>query len=88
MDKGVQAMQPHVEVFGVTVADVLREEPLHRDLDVVEVFAGVRAVANAAESAGKTSEAIDRDINVKHDLTTKQGFMFMIVCIMRLAIDG
>ena len=83
-------------VHGLTVFAVLSSHEwvhLPRDLDCVEIFAGVGSIAAAAAEKGLRTAAYDkRRISgvTEHteDITTLQGFRTAIALVLRLATHG
>ncbi|CAL1141078.1 unnamed protein product [Cladocopium goreaui] len=85
---------------GFTVANILADgkfQSLERDLDVVELFAGVASIHGAAQGAGVASAAYDiiRDPGRSdsqgedsEDFSCKQGFINAIKLVMRLRPKG
>ena len=82
-------------VHGLTLAgaQALPEASSPRDLDVVEVFAGVAAISRAASARGISAYAFDKDripgmTNVpgpaSEDLTSQEGFMSAVRLTCRL----
>ena len=83
-------------MHGLTVAAVLdSHEWMHlpRDLDCVEIFAGVGSIAAAAAEKGLRSAAYDKGripgvTEGTEDITTLQGFRGAIALVLRLAAHG
>jgi hypothetical protein len=81
-----------VELFGWSIDGMLRDPVLaglDRDLNVVELWAGKKAVADGAGRRGfavATAELHDDPIG--QDLTTPLGFQFAVGLVMRLARNG
>ena len=85
---------------GFTVENILvnpQFQNLDRDLDVIEIFAGVASVHRAAEKAGCASAAFDilrvpgkSDCTGEEseDFSCKQGFVNAIKLVMRLKQNG
>ena len=85
-------------VYGLTVAAVLNSHEwaaVHviRDLDCVEIFAGVGSIAAAAAQKGLRTAAYDKGritgvTESTEDITTAQGFTTAINLVLRLAPHG
>ena len=83
-------------VHGLTVAAVLNsDEWMHvpRDLDCVEIFAGVGSIAAAAAEKGLRSATYDKNripgvTEQTEDITTLQGFRGAIALVLRLVSYG
>ena len=87
-------------LFGLTVLGCLVNPAFHgpRDLDVVELFAGVAAITRAARNAGYQAEAYDKnrvlgqtddDTDSKcEDITTEKGFLRAVSLVMRIKMAG
>ena len=81
---------------GLTVAAVLNSHEwmnLPRDLDCVEIFAGVGSIAAAAAEKGLRAATYDKArspgvTDKTEDITTLQGFRGAIALVMRLASHG
>ena len=85
---------------GFTVENILADpqfQTLDRDLDVIEIFAGVASIHRAAEKAGFASAAFDilrvpgqSDCTGEEseDFSCKQGFVNAIKLVMRLKQNG
>ena len=83
-------------VHGLTVAAVLNSHEwmhLPRDLDCVEIFAGVGSIAAAAAEKGLRAAAYDKGripgvTEETEDILTLQGFRGAIALVMRLVSHG
>ena len=83
-------------VHGLTVAAVLNSHEwthLPRDLDCVEIFAGVGSIAAAAAEKGLRAAAYDKGripgvTEETEDILTLQGFRGAIALVLRLASHG
>ena len=83
-------------VHGLTVAAVLNSHEwmhLPRDLDCVEIFAGVGSIAAAAAEKGLRAAAYDKwripgATEEAEDILTLQGFRGAIALVMRLVSHG
>ena len=83
-------------VHGLTVAAVLNSgEWMHfpRDLDCVEIFAGVGSIAAAAAEKGLRSATYDKKripgvTEQTEDITTLEGFRGAIALVLRLVSHG
>ena len=94
-------MPGFLQVFGLTVAACLTDPVrLHgpRDLDVVEIFAGVASIAGAAKEAGYRAMAFDKSrvpgltdslsSEVSEDVSCEHGFLHAVSLVMRLRVGG
>ena len=83
-------------VHGLTVAAVLHSDEwahLPRDLDCVEIFAGVGSIAAAAAEKGLRAAAYDKKripgvTEKTEDITTLRGFRGAITLVLRLVSHG
>ena len=92
---------PESQVFDLTVAACLLD-PVHlncpRDLDVVEIFAGVASIVGAAKEAGYQAIAFDKSrvlgltdslsSKASEDVSCKHGFLHAVSLVMRLRVGG
>jgi hypothetical protein len=70
---------------------ILADPELHkhpRDLDVVELWAGVQSVTLAARAWGLQAESFDILQNNQNDITTHSGFLKAVALVMRLKPQG
>lgn len=86
-----------ISVMGLTLAAALASAPADRDLDVVELWAGVASVAGAATRAQYRASAFDLHrvpgvTNVPgddcEDITTMTGFKAAVALVLRLREGG
>ena len=79
-------------VFGYTVKDVLVDKRwcrLPRNLDVVEMEAGIAAVTKGARMGGHRAEPYDKKIDpVRQNLLTQVGFEYALELTFRLRPGG
>lgn len=83
--------QPRILVFGHSVEEILSNPDWQgeRDLDALEIFAGVESVKTAADDEGLRAMAIDKDKDaVNHDLTTETGFLYVCSVLMMVVVNG
>lgn len=97
----VRAMNPidcSLLIFGLTVSSVLDNACEQRDLDVVELWSGVGAIASAAEAAGFAAMAFDKfrirgvtdidDPDTTEDILLEAGFRRALSLVLRLRPGG
>ena len=83
-------------IFGMSVEDVLRNTEWSnspRNLECVEIFAGVGSVAAAASDLNLRAATYDRNripgsTEATEDITTQQGFRTAVSLVMRLVPAG
>ena len=78
-------------IFGLTVAQVLRSPEwinTPRDLNVVELWAGVGHVAKAAQGLGLQAATFEKDNDPQHHFLHQVGFLAALALVMRLAPGG
>lgn len=63
-------------------------EPVPRDLDCVEAYAGVAAIARAFTAAGLASRAYDKVISEEDDVLTVTGLVRLFWLVLRLKPGG
>ena len=86
-----------MRIFGLTLAAAVALSPVHRPLSVVELWAGVGAVANAAASQGLPSKAMDiervpgmTDGNgpESENILSRAGFMNSLKAVLAIQPGG
>ena len=91
MHRRAAAMACTVVLFGLSVNSILSCGDwvgVQRDLDVVEMFAGVASVTKAARGLGLTAEPYDILRSPQEDITTAGGFRTAVKLAMRLKAKG
>ena len=80
-----------VLLFGLTVAQVLTSPAWNqtpRDLQVVELWAGVGHVAAAAREQGLKAATFEKDHDELQNFLHQPGFMAAVALVMRLSPGG
>ena len=78
-------------IFGLTVAQVPRSPDWiagPRDLNVVELWAGVGHVAQAARGLGLQAATFERNDDPQQDFVHRAGFLTALALVMRLVPGG
>jgi len=78
----------NTKAFGLSVYEALSWEKLDRDLDLVELWAGVGSLAKAAAKRKLVVECVDTQMHNGHDMTTLNGFRKALELVRRLRRGG